>query len=120
MASYPVLNASIEYLKQTLLDVLTRLHQAGFQVLITICNNTITNRKIYRLLTRKTDDGLENDPVMKHLCHSNSNLILSFDPVGLVQSIRNDFFRREEFPLELQVSCRSRSIKLEKLTKSSG
>ena len=105
VATYPVLNPSIDFLKQTLLEVLSRLHQAGFQVLNVICNNTITNRKIYRLMTRKTDDGLENDPIMKHPCDTNTNLILSYDPLGLVQSIRNDFFRREEFDLEAGNGC---------------
>ena len=57
-------------------------------------------------MTRKTDDGLENDPIMKHPCDpSNSNLILTYDPLGLLQSIRNDFFRREEFDLESGVGC---------------
>lgn len=105
VATYPVLNASIDFLKQTLLEVLSSLHQAGFQVLNVISNNSITNRKIYRLMTRKTDDGLENDPVMKHPYDPSLNLILTFDPLGLLQSIRNDFFRREEFDLESGSGC---------------
>ena len=54
-----------------------------------------------RLLSKKNDEGLENDPIMKHPCDpDNSQLILSYDPIGLIQSLRNDMFRREEFPLE--------------------
>ena len=72
---YPVMNPSIEFLKKALLEVLSRLHQAGFQVLIVIGTNNVTNRKIYRLLTRKTDEGLENEPLMKHPCDPNAQLI---------------------------------------------
>ena len=61
-----------------------------------------------RLLSKKNDEGLENDPIMKHPCDpDNSQLILSYDPIGLIQSLRNDMFRREEFPLELFISRNS-------------
>ena len=85
---FPVMNPSIEFMKKTLLEVLSRLHQAGFQVLIVIGASSITNKKIYKLLTRKNDEHLENDPVIKHPCDQDSDLILSFDPVGLMQ-VRN-------------------------------
>ena len=123
---YPVMNPSIDFLKKTLLQALHWLDQAEFKVQILIANNTMTYRKIYRyarcihfsvksfflhigihlfceirLLSKKNDEGLENDPIMKHPCDpDNSQLILSYDPIGLIQSLRNDMFRREEFPLE--------------------
>lgn len=123
---YPVMNPSIDFLKKTLLQALHWLDQAEFKVQIVIANNTMTYRKIYRyasihffreilfftyrysiffceirLLSKKNDEGLENDPIMKHPCDpDNSQLILSYDPIGLIQSLRNDMFRREEFPLE--------------------
>ena len=75
---YPVMNPSIDFLKKTLLDVLSRLHQTGFNVLIVIATNNVTNRKIYRLLTRKTDEGLEHDPIMKHPYDPDGQLILRF------------------------------------------
>ena len=96
------MNPSIEFLKKTLIEVLSRLHQARFQVQIIITSNNMTNRKIFRLLSKKNDESLEQDPVIKHPCDpDNSTLILSYDPVGLIQNLRNDMFRREEFPLEL-------------------
>jgi hypothetical protein len=98
---YPVVNASIEFLKKSLLEVLSALHQSGFQVLVCICANNITNRKIYRFLSKKTDEGLENEPVIRHPCDPNGQLILSYDPVSLMQMLRNDLFRKEEFPLEI-------------------
>ena len=70
----------------------------------------MTNRKIFRLLTRKTDESLEAEPVVKHPYDPNGQLILSYDPIGLMQSLRNDFFRREEFPLEPRKEGDSGSI----------
>ncbi len=49
------------------------------------------------MISKKSDDNLENDPVIKHPCDPNGSLILSYDPIHLMQMIRNDFFRKEEF-----------------------
>lgn len=110
VATYPVLNPSLEYLKKTLIDILSGLHQAGFQVVIITTGNNVINRKIYRMLTRKTDENLEIHPIIKHPCDPNGQLILSFDTVGLMQTLRNDFFRREEFQLEFRKEEESGSI----------
>ena len=47
---YPVMNPSIDFLKKTLLQALHWLDQAEFKVQIVIANNTMTYRKIYRLV----------------------------------------------------------------------
>ncbi len=46
VATYPVMNPSIEFLKKCLLDTLGILHQTGFQVLITIAASNTSNRKV--------------------------------------------------------------------------
>ena len=77
--------------------------QTGFHVLIVIATNNVTNRKIYRLLTRKTDEGLEHDPIMKHPYDPDGQLILRYHPYitsekglgsGLVGSARLQSFSR--------------------------
>ena len=83
VAMYPVMNPSIEFLKKTLLEVLNRLHQAQFQVQIVIANNNMTNRKIYRLLSKKNDEGLEHDPIMKHPCDPQQSQLILRDILNL-------------------------------------
>ena len=94
VAFYPIHNLDSEFLQSCLFQVLHLLMKAGFNPILSVCDNYSTNQKLYRQISGKNDEELKLDPRMPNPYDASETIILSHDPVHILKCIRNNWFRQ--------------------------
>jgi hypothetical protein len=94
---HPVHNMDANFMQVCFCQVIFNLMKAGFQPLLSVCDNHSTNRKLYRKISGKTDLELAKEPYTINPYDANQKLILSHDPVHVLKCLRNNWFRKPDW-----------------------
>lgn len=95
---YPVKNPDANFLQECFWDTVMCLENVGFKMLMSVCDNHPTNRKLYSTLTGKHMDEVEQTPLVKNP-YADRDIILMFDPIQIIKCIRNNCFSKKDWDI---------------------
>ncbi len=96
-AFYPVSNIDADFLLKCFVETVRSLELAGFEVMLSICDNHASNRKLYVRLSSLSNENFEEDPWIPNPYRPGGTIVLMFDPVHILKCIRNNWFRKTDW-----------------------
>jgi len=112
---HPVHNLDSQFLQLCFLQAINLVMKSGFRPILAVCDNHTVNRKMYRNISRRTDDELMFNPVIVNPYNSSEKIILIHDSVHILKCLRNNWFRKPYWKQddESQISWKLLDVLLE-------